>query len=63
MGLEKDNDVGMREASLLKLSGVEPSIDITQHSINDVLDERVQLGFEGTHHQVRAIRSSLARKE
>ena len=31
--------MGMREATLLKLNGVEEDIDFTQHSISDVLYE------------------------
>ena len=63
MRLQEDNDVSMRKATLLKLNGVEVGIDVTQNTITDVLDEGVKLGLKGTHHQVRVIRSMLARKE
>src|ERR1700761_7487038 len=55
--------MGMREAMLLKLNGVEEGIDFTQHSISDVLYERHELGPEDTHCQVRTIRGMLAWKE
>ena len=55
--------MGMREATLLKLNGVEEDIDFTQHSISDVLYERHELGPEDTHCQVRTIRGILAWKD
>ena len=39
LGCQKDNDVGMRKATLLKLNGVKECIDLTQHSLSDLLNE------------------------
>ena len=63
MRLKKDNDMGMRKATLLKLNGVEVGINVTQNALLNVLDKGLQLGIEDTHHQVRAIRSRLAIKK
>jgi hypothetical protein len=59
MRLQEDNDVGMREATLLKLNGVQKCIDITKGSICDVLYEGQELEFEDADDQVRTIRSRL----
>jgi hypothetical protein len=61
--LKKDNDVGMRKTSLLKLNSIEVSSPSTQYIIFDILDKRLKLGMEHSNHQVRAISAVLTWKE
>jgi len=61
--LEEDNDMSMRETSLLKLNGVEMSCPSTQYIISDILDKRLKLGTKHSDHQVREISRMLTWKE
>jgi hypothetical protein len=63
LGLQKDNDVHLRKATLLKLNGVEVGIGGNQLSIIDVFNEGLQLGSEDVLHQLSMVRGSLALKE
>ena len=49
MGFEKDNDVSMRKAPLLKLNGVKVAIDIPKHTILNVTNEGKKLGMKDTY--------------
>jgi hypothetical protein len=63
MGLQENDDMGMRKPPLLKLNGVEIASHITQSTILDVLDKGAKLCMEHPHHQVGVIRWSLAMKQ
>jgi len=61
--MKKDDDMGMRKTTLLKLNHVEISKDLSQNTILNVMNERLKLGMKSANHQVRAITGSLAREE
>ena len=55
MGLQKDDDVGMRKTPLLKLDGVKVASHVTEYAILEVMDKGPKLCMEDTDDQVRAI--------
>ena len=55
MRLQKDNDVGIRKAPLLKLYGVKMSCNFSQYALLDVLNKGLELCMKHSHHQVRTI--------
>jgi hypothetical protein len=63
MGLQKDDDVGMRKTPLLKLDGVKVASHVTEYAILDVTDKGTELRMEDTDDQVRAIRSRLSMEQ
>jgi hypothetical protein len=60
MGLQKDDDVGMRKTPLLKLDGVKVASHVTEYAILEVMDKGPKLCMEDTDDQVRAIRCRLS---
>ena len=60
---QEDDDVCVWKPSLLKLYGIEEPSHGTKYAILDVIDEGLKLGMEDAHHQVRTIRSLLARQQ
>ncbi len=59
MRLQKDNDMSMRKAPLLKLNGVKEASSFTKETMLDIINEGVKLGMEDTGDQIRTCRRSL----